>query len=411
MNDEGLARAACTKQAHLIVGSVIEGITNNDGILSEGKERKLNRLRHLWTENLKLVTDVNSSGVESHEHSDACLPVAKHRRLTQPIPRLVSVCGVTGPPAPKMQRPSYAASTKAPVASRSSKQVRVHTPLPAPGCPTPANVDDTTDLLIGMKVHVNLSELLRCTGVMFPGVGSTTAHAKHWVPARVIALTAKGGVTSTARQLTVRLRFHNGAELETHWPQNAHLRRTTRESEDALAVSGAHPEIRRQLSSSNSNAGRAAPSGARGPETEEATRERAAQDALRILLGDSTDLEEGLEQEEGRTLWDAGLTGLDGLSGAGHETSDSEHEAEAEAEAGEGSGHWLPPLDRRNPASALPASRRRTGRDTAQTETALLATGERVLASQLREIEEAFGPAYSPRWLLSPPQRAVEAGV
>jgi hypothetical protein len=241
------------------------------------------------------------------------------------------------------------------------------TPLQAP------TESSSCDLLIGMKLLVDLSVLLKEEVL-------AAAHCNKWLPGRVVALeaaaarsgtrTASAAATQPARsRVKARIRFHNGAEVEVGWPGSNCVRIAPEQEWRAGAESG----YMRVTATSPSSA-----RPIREPSTAGAalSEEQSADRALRILLGEL----DGCEEE---------------LLGAAD--SDSEEEGEGYQEQGTAT--------RTAGVSALSVLGLESGHRAGEyrSERLLLATGERVLRSQLREIEEKFNE-YRPRFIITPTQ-------
>jgi hypothetical protein len=289
-----------------------------------------------------------------------------------------------------MKRPKYACDAgdskqNAKQSKRQHNNISSQTPVSS----TPVDLrdvavsdDNFSDLLIGMKLLVNLPAILREKGAL----STTLSDRDKWLEGRVVALEAAGASASvsagkgpsadqTARSsATARVRFRNGAEAEVRWPGSGSVVRIAAEqhwgagagSSSSSAVVGPPPSASSARRAGNDTA-------AAGAFSEEQSAERA----LRILLGELDGCEDLLgaadsdsEEEGGGGLVEqhhagAARAGTQVLSALGLESSHR---------AGEFRGERL-----------------------------LLATGERVLSSQLREIEQKFSD-FRPRFIITPQQ-------
>lgn len=444
MTDVNAVRHAFETQCHGIVNSVLSKLGSRADVEQSTKDEKVNRLKELWLQNLTSAMQVSGSkrGRAEHTHMQADIStLVKHRRLIDVVPRLSSAYGCVGTPAPCMQRPTYHKLSEGTrdmprpthVISGFGNISAVRAELPSLSSAVDGSTANTSwDLLIGMQVHVNLPVLLQ------KDAGNFTPC---WIPARVVKMLKTSTILAKRKEretisadpkqqlLTVTVRFHNGAELSTHWPNNPHIRAWVNGDSVDVGSAGStctgpgqrqmQQDIQSRTLQNVALHEEPVPVPVDGdhmvPSFPVEGRSASAADALRILLGEDDGGDEGEDQgAPQRGLLNSVFAGGSRLLAGLGVDSDSEGGEDAVLGGGGAEGDLLALLGLRG-AGAVGGSGGGSGSAgvggrRGDREGAVLATGERVLASQLSEIEQHFHSAYRPRWRWVPDQHSATDG-
>lgn len=213
-----LLQSAASRHAHAVIDDVEAKLLINSNL----QPKHIGILSRLWREKLQELTIPASTTVEE---SQAIYDVAPHMhvpippRLTEHIRTLLPVQGCIGRPASFLKPPEYASQlrksnrkwktedevvTKKKVkrVAKSSKQSEAVAVAGA----------DVGDLVLGIQLKVNLRALLTLQSFDY---NETSAE---WVVGRVVSL-----LKGSAGKTKVKVRFPNGGEIDIFWPNNQHV--------------------------------------------------------------------------------------------------------------------------------------------------------------------------------------------
>ena len=215
--DLKLLHNAASRHAYSVIDDVEAKLLINSNI----QAKQIGILSKLWREKLRELTLPDCSVINSNQplHSESSqIHVLSPARLTEHVRPLQPIHGCIGRPAPFLNPPEYASQLRKPArkvkaeddvvekkkAKRNAKLDKVNEIV--------ATMNIESDLVLGMQLNVNLSALLTLQ------LNSTNSESAKWVAGRVISL-----MKGSAGKTKVKLRFRNGGEIETFWPDNDNL--------------------------------------------------------------------------------------------------------------------------------------------------------------------------------------------
>eukprot|EP01032_Pedospumella_encystans_P014553 gene14553-16707_t len=202
--------------------SVIDDVEAKLLINSNMQAKQIGILSKLWREKLQELTLPDRSAIKSNEslYSESShIHVLSPARLTEHVRTLQPIHGCIGRPAPFLNPPEYASQLRKP-GRKGKVEDDVVEKKKAKRNAKPDKDNEIVasksiiecDLVLGMQLKVNLSALL----TLQPN--SMNNESTKWVAGRVICL-----MKGSAGKTKVKLRFRNGGEIETFWPGNDNL--------------------------------------------------------------------------------------------------------------------------------------------------------------------------------------------